>query len=120
MKSADVIIPYIESYVQKHAWAPWGKVQVRAAALGNNAALLGAIHFSQKTQITNKPDYPYGKTANSVEAIYSRPYFCCAVIISSEIFWRVQYSPLPDFSYTQGWLGADDAHSAPIAKARSI
>jgi glucokinase len=43
MKSADVIIPFVESYVQKHAWTPWGKVQVRAAELGNNAALLGAI-----------------------------------------------------------------------------
>jgi glucokinase len=43
MKSADVIVPYIESYVQKHAWTPWGKVQVRAAELGNNAALLGAV-----------------------------------------------------------------------------
>jgi len=43
MKSADVIIPYVQAYVQKHAWTPWGKVQVRAAELGNNAALLGAI-----------------------------------------------------------------------------
>jgi glucokinase len=43
MQSANVIIPYVESYVQKHAWTPWGKVQVRAAKLGNNAALLGAI-----------------------------------------------------------------------------
>jgi glucokinase len=43
MQSADVIIPYVESYVQKHAWTPWGKVQVRAAKLGNNAALLGAV-----------------------------------------------------------------------------
>jgi len=43
MKSADVIIPYVQSYVQKHAWTPWGKVQVRPAELGNNAALLGAI-----------------------------------------------------------------------------
>jgi glucokinase len=43
MKSADVIIPYVERYVHKHAWTPWGKVQVRAATLGNNAALLGAI-----------------------------------------------------------------------------
>jgi glucokinase len=43
MKSADVIIPYIEHYVQKYAWTPWGKVQVRPAALGNNAALLGAV-----------------------------------------------------------------------------
>jgi glucokinase len=43
MKSADVIIPYVEGYVQKYAWTPWGKVQVRAAELGNEAALLGAI-----------------------------------------------------------------------------
>ena len=43
MKSADIIIPYVEEYVQKHAWTPWGKVRVRAAELGNNAALLGAI-----------------------------------------------------------------------------
>ena len=43
MKSADIIIPYVEHYVQKYAWTPWGKVQVRAAELGNNGALLGAI-----------------------------------------------------------------------------
>jgi glucokinase len=43
MKSADLIVPYVESYVQKHSWTPWGKVQVRAAELGNNAALLGAV-----------------------------------------------------------------------------
>jgi glucokinase len=43
MKSAEVIIPYVEQYVQRHAWTPWGKVQVRSAALGNNAALLGAV-----------------------------------------------------------------------------
>ena len=45
MESADVIIPAIQSYVQKHAWTPWGKVQVRAAELGNNAALLGAVQL---------------------------------------------------------------------------
>jgi len=43
MKSADVIIPYLESYVHKYAWTPWGKVQVCAAELGNNAVLLGAV-----------------------------------------------------------------------------
>lgn len=43
MKSAAIIIPYVEQYVEKHAWTPWGKVRVRAAALGNNAALLGAV-----------------------------------------------------------------------------
>jgi len=43
MESAEAIIPYIESYVVEHSWTPWGKVRVRAAELGNNAALVGAI-----------------------------------------------------------------------------
>jgi ROK family len=43
MKRADVIIPYLESYVHKYSWTPWGKVQVRAAELGNNAVLMGAV-----------------------------------------------------------------------------
>ena len=43
MKSAEVILPYIESHVQKYAWTPWGKVKIRAAELGESAALLGAI-----------------------------------------------------------------------------
>ena len=43
MDSASIILPYVESYVHTHAWTPWGKVQVRAAALGNNAALVGAV-----------------------------------------------------------------------------
>jgi glucokinase len=50
MKSAEVIIPYVERYVQKHAWTPWGKVRVRAAALGNNAALLGAVPLLLESQ----------------------------------------------------------------------
>ena len=28
--------------------------------------------------------------------------------------------PLPSFSYTQGWLGADDAYSVPLAKNKSV
>ncbi len=43
MKSAVQIIPIIQSHVRKHAWTPWGQVQVRAAELGNDAALLGAV-----------------------------------------------------------------------------
>ena len=43
MKSADLILPTIEAHVHRYAWTPWGKVQVRAAELGNNAALLGAV-----------------------------------------------------------------------------
>lgn len=43
MKREEIVIPYVESYVHKHSWTPWGKVRVCAAQLGNNAALLGAI-----------------------------------------------------------------------------
>ena len=43
MLSADAILPAVQSYVNEHAWTPWGKVQVRPAKLGNYAALLGAV-----------------------------------------------------------------------------
>jgi len=43
MKSAGEIVPVIQSHVQKYAWTPWGQVEVRAAVLGNHAALLGAV-----------------------------------------------------------------------------
>lgn len=43
MRSAEVILPYIQNYVNTHAWTPWGKVQVVAAQLGNDAGLFGAV-----------------------------------------------------------------------------
>jgi glucokinase len=43
MASASVILPYVQDYVLKYAWTPWGKVKVCAAELGNHAGLLGAI-----------------------------------------------------------------------------
>jgi glucokinase len=43
MKSADQILPFIEDYVHRHAWTPWGKVRISAAALGPDAGLLGAV-----------------------------------------------------------------------------
>jgi glucokinase len=43
MRSAAVILPYIQAYVTQHAWTPWGKVEVVAAQLGNDAGLFGAI-----------------------------------------------------------------------------
>jgi len=49
MKSADIIIPFVQAYVEKHAWTPWGKVRVRAAELGNNAGLLGAVPLLSET-----------------------------------------------------------------------
>ncbi|HWF67574.1 MAG TPA: ROK family protein [Acidobacteriaceae bacterium] len=43
MRSADAILPYIQNYVRDNAWTPWGTVRVRAAQLGNDAALLGVV-----------------------------------------------------------------------------
>ncbi len=42
MGSAEEIVPFLQAYVERHAWTPWGKVRVRAAKLGNDAALLAA------------------------------------------------------------------------------
>ncbi len=41
MKSKDVIIPAIQSYVDKHARTPWGSVIVNNGELSDNAALSG-------------------------------------------------------------------------------
>jgi glucokinase len=43
MASGDEIISAVQSHVDAHAWTPWGKVRVKPAALGNDAALFGAI-----------------------------------------------------------------------------
>lgn len=43
MRSADVIIPFIQNYVDAHTWAVWGKPKILAAKLGNDAALLGGV-----------------------------------------------------------------------------
>lgn len=43
MQSAEVILPFMQSYMDRHAWTPWGRVKARTAHLGNEAALLGAI-----------------------------------------------------------------------------
>lgn len=42
MKNSYPILAAIEKHVHEQAWTPWGKVQFRAAALGNDAGLLGA------------------------------------------------------------------------------
>lgn len=43
MKSSQAILPVIQQHLNQHAWTAWGKPQARAAMLGNEAALLGAI-----------------------------------------------------------------------------
>ncbi len=42
MQSATEILEVIRAHVACHAWTPWGKVVVAAAALGNDAGLIGA------------------------------------------------------------------------------
>jgi glucokinase len=43
MRRAAEVLPAIERHVHAHAWTPWGRVSVRAAMLGDEAALLGAV-----------------------------------------------------------------------------
>ena len=43
MESADLIVPFVQTHVNAHTWSPWGKAQIRAAELGNDAGLLGAV-----------------------------------------------------------------------------
>jgi glucokinase len=43
MNSAEIVVPFIQEHVSRHAWTPWGKVEVRPAKLGTSAGLLGAI-----------------------------------------------------------------------------
>ena len=43
MQSTDVILPFVEKHVRKHAWTSWGTPRVCSAILGGNAALLGAV-----------------------------------------------------------------------------
>lgn len=43
MRSAHLILPYIQDYVDHNSWRPSGDVPIVAAKLGNHAGLLGAI-----------------------------------------------------------------------------
>jgi len=45
MKSADVIIPFIKNKINKHAWTPWGEVQLKQSRIPNRSALLGAYYL---------------------------------------------------------------------------
>jgi glucokinase len=39
-KSSDVIVPYMQDFIDRHARTPWGQVEVFAASCGNDAALV--------------------------------------------------------------------------------
>ncbi len=49
MKSADVIIPFIKNKVKKHAWTPWGEVQIIQSKIPNRSALLGGYYLVKKS-----------------------------------------------------------------------
>jgi glucokinase len=57
MENGEVILPYVQDYVSRHAWTPWGKVRVAKAQLGSKAALLGAVPLLQdRTSIETSQD----------------------------------------------------------------
>ncbi|MDR1782977.1 MAG: ROK family protein [Dysgonamonadaceae bacterium] len=41
MKSSEMILPRIREWVEKYAWTPWGKIEVRKSSLEDSAALFG-------------------------------------------------------------------------------
>ena len=43
MKSAAMILPFMKDYMDRNAWTPWGKIRIRAAELGDDAAILGVV-----------------------------------------------------------------------------
>jgi glucokinase len=49
MKRAEDIVPVVQAHLNRYAWTPWGKVEVRPALLGNHAALLGAVPLLTET-----------------------------------------------------------------------
>jgi glucokinase len=49
LRRQATIVPFVQNYLDQHAWTEWGKVQVRPAELGNNAGLLGAVPLVSET-----------------------------------------------------------------------
>jgi glucokinase len=71
MQSGDQIIPAIAAHVERHAWTPWGKVQIVAADLGNDAALLGMGHLAEQIAASSATDgqpRPHAKFAKTPAA----------------------------------------------------
>ena len=41
MRAAEAILAPVRAHVDRHAWTPWGSVDIVAAELGNDAGMLG-------------------------------------------------------------------------------
>jgi len=44
IKSADIIIPYIQQRVDSLAWTPWGKVKIVKSELNDDMGIIGVTH----------------------------------------------------------------------------
>lgn len=49
MRSADIIVPYVQEYIRRRAWAQW-EVPVVPAKLGNDAGMLGIAYLAAHGQ----------------------------------------------------------------------
>jgi glucokinase len=45
MRNGKIILAQMRRYVAYHAWTPWGKVKIKAAALGNDAGMIGVANL---------------------------------------------------------------------------
>jgi glucokinase len=43
LERAEIIVPFVRDYVKQHVWQPVGSTEIVSAALGNDAALCGAV-----------------------------------------------------------------------------
>ena len=51
MKSSYPILELVQQHLDRYAWTPWGKIEVRPAALGSNAALLGGFPLFHEYEV---------------------------------------------------------------------
>ena len=52
VKSADIIIPYIQKRVDSLAWTPWEKVKIVESQLKDEVGIIGAAHCAMTIQTT--------------------------------------------------------------------
>lgn len=52
MKSGDIILPFLRDYVKRHAWTPWGKVEIVGAGKPDLSGLLG-MHYLVSKKLLN-------------------------------------------------------------------
>ena len=48
MNSQEKVLPYLKENVHKHAWCPWGNVEIRPTQLLSDAGILGAAYCLQQ------------------------------------------------------------------------